>query len=179
MEFLILIAVLGCIPAAIANSKGRDFATWWLYGAALFIVALIHSLLLKPSRTTVTKPWRSEPASPMVTVNIAVPTSVTGLAQLGSAMKPCPRCAEDVRLAARICRFCNHEFPEPNPEEVKLSTVKAPLHYAPKKLPDGYKCCPKCSVPLQTHVVTCTSCNYDFLSQRLRRPTPTDLDWSS
>ena len=27
------------------------------------------------------------------------------------AMKTCPMCAEDVRAAARICRFCRYEFP--------------------------------------------------------------------
>lgn len=48
MLTLILIAVvlLGLIPASIASGKGHDFATWWLYGAALFIVALPHSLML-------------------------------------------------------------------------------------------------------------------------------------
>jgi hypothetical protein len=27
--------------------------------------------------------------------------------------KTCPRCAEQVRERARVCRFCNHEFPDP------------------------------------------------------------------
>jgi hypothetical protein len=38
------------IPAYIAKKKGRDFLTWWLYGALLFIVAFIHSIRLKDNR---------------------------------------------------------------------------------------------------------------------------------
>jgi hypothetical protein len=45
MELLIVATILGLIPAAIARSKGRDFVGWWMYGAALFIVALPHALL--------------------------------------------------------------------------------------------------------------------------------------
>lgn len=26
-------------------------------------------------------------------------------------MKRCPRCAEDVKAAAQVCRFCGHTFP--------------------------------------------------------------------
>jgi hypothetical protein len=47
MQFLFFAAVLGLIPAFIARGKGRPFPLWWLYGALLFIVALIHSLVLK------------------------------------------------------------------------------------------------------------------------------------
>jgi len=39
---------IGWIPAVIAKSKGRSFWPWWFYGGALFIVALIHSLCIKP-----------------------------------------------------------------------------------------------------------------------------------
>ena len=48
MELSLAIAVfIGLMPAAIAQSKGKSFVAWWLYGAALFIVALPHSLLMK------------------------------------------------------------------------------------------------------------------------------------
>ena len=41
-------AILAFIPAIIAREKGRSFGLWWLYGFLLFIVALIHSILMKP-----------------------------------------------------------------------------------------------------------------------------------
>lgn len=50
IEMLISLAVaalLGLIPASIAKKKGRSFGLWWFYGWMLFIVALIHSLVMK------------------------------------------------------------------------------------------------------------------------------------
>jgi hypothetical protein len=44
---LLLSALLGLIPANIAKKKGRSFGLWWLYGFLLFIIALIHSLVMK------------------------------------------------------------------------------------------------------------------------------------
>jgi hypothetical protein len=47
VEILIILALIGLIPAAIANNKGYDFLPWWLFGAALFIVALPVAICLK------------------------------------------------------------------------------------------------------------------------------------
>jgi hypothetical protein len=48
IKFVLVGIFIGWIPAVIARSKGRSFAAWWLYGTALFIIALIHALVLKP-----------------------------------------------------------------------------------------------------------------------------------
>jgi hypothetical protein len=48
MGFVLLAICMGVLPASIAQSKGRNFLAWWIYGAALFIIALPHSLLIKP-----------------------------------------------------------------------------------------------------------------------------------
>ena len=50
MELIFIAAILGLIPAFIAKGKGRDFISWWFYGALLFIVAIIHSILLKDNK---------------------------------------------------------------------------------------------------------------------------------
>ena len=47
LEILVFLVLLGLIPAAIARSKGRSFFMWWVYGAALFVVALPHALIMK------------------------------------------------------------------------------------------------------------------------------------
>lgn len=86
MSFVILAALIGLIPAAIASSKGHSFALWWFYGAAIFIVALPHSLLVKPNQQELDQE------------------------QLDNGLKKCPQCAEFVRGEARICRFCRHAF---------------------------------------------------------------------
>jgi len=44
----LVVGLLALIPASIASGKGRSFGGWWLYGFGFFIIALIHSLVLKP-----------------------------------------------------------------------------------------------------------------------------------
>lgn len=89
MEVLLLwlgiLAVIGLIPAAIASSKGRDFVTWWLYGMALWIVALIHSLVLQPT-------------------GAALDNKAIAAGNL-----KCPHCAEWIKREAKVCRFCSRD----------------------------------------------------------------------
>lgn len=45
---LVLAVLGGLIPAKIAHDKGYGFWGWWLFGAALFIVATPMIILRKP-----------------------------------------------------------------------------------------------------------------------------------
>lgn len=47
MEILVFLLVIALIPAMIATSKGRNFFLWYVYGLALWIIALVHALLIK------------------------------------------------------------------------------------------------------------------------------------
>lgn len=77
--------LIGLIPATIAKNKGRGFLGWWIYGAALFIIALPHALLIKSDQKALDKEKLSE------------------------GMKKCPHCAEIIRAEAKVCRFCSRE----------------------------------------------------------------------
>ena len=48
MIWFLLVLVIALIPASIARSKGRSFGLWYIYGVALWIVAVIHAALLQP-----------------------------------------------------------------------------------------------------------------------------------
>ena len=87
---IVLAAILGLIPARIAASKGRNFALWWFYGWMLLIVAIPHSLLLRPAnaRPTGTPLPAPPPWSP--------------------PMAACPSCGQTIRADTPQCPFCGH-----------------------------------------------------------------------
>ena len=85
---LILAAVLGLIPGAIARSKGRSFFLWWLFGAALWIAAMPCVILASKDQAALDR---------------------RALDAGGS--RRCPSCAEVVRRQARVCRFCGRDIP--------------------------------------------------------------------
>jgi len=86
MYILILAILLGLVPAAIAQSKGRDFFLWWVYGAAFWIVALPHSLIMKADQHSL---------------------EARGLQ---NGQKKCPFCAELVRKEATVCKHCGRDL---------------------------------------------------------------------
>jgi hypothetical protein len=86
MEILILAILIGLIPASIARGKGYSFVLWWIYGAALFIIALPHALLKSKNTEGIESDLRSQ------------------------GMKKCPHCAEFIKSDANVCRYCGRDI---------------------------------------------------------------------
>jgi hypothetical protein len=86
MEILILAALIGLIPATIAYNKGHSFFGWWIFGAAIFIVALPMALIVKSDKNTLEKRAISE-----------------------NDLRKCPHCAELIRREATVCHYCRNE----------------------------------------------------------------------
>ncbi|WP_199538552.1 MULTISPECIES: hypothetical protein [unclassified Duganella] len=105
MEILVIAVLIGLVPASIAHSKGRSFGTWWFYGAALFIVALPHSIIIRPNSQELEK------------------------LQLSDGMKKCPACAELIKAEAKICRYCHHTQPEIIQSDAQLDEKAAMRQY--------------------------------------------------
>lgn len=102
MELLLVAVLVGVIPAAIAQAKGRSFVAWWIYGAALFIFALPHSLLIRPDAKSLE---RNE--------------------LLSGTSRKCPFCAEIIKAEAVVCRFCGRDLPLDAGAEVPSNAAPA------------------------------------------------------
>lgn len=94
---IVLAVILGCIPGAIAQSKGRPFVAWWLFGTALFVVALPMSIAAKPIAAGARGPQPTTPAGGDRTPPVP------------SATRECPACKEAIRRDASVCPHCRRE----------------------------------------------------------------------
>lgn len=103
------------------------------YGCGAFILALllcfiiigflifIYMLIVKPAGTL----------------------TVTYARQVADAEKSCPRCAERVKQAAKVCRFCGHEFGEethsvPAAQPTAQGPTNPTAHAIGKKLGEAF-----------------------------------------
>lgn len=115
MEIILFIGIVGAIlNALLASARGREPWLWGLIGFlfgifSLLVLAVMPNLKNSADVRITDRSVEHYPPTPIPTVPDRgdAPRSE---AALPPATKVCPDCAEEVRVEARICRFCRHEF---------------------------------------------------------------------
>lgn len=93
--------ICGALTALVADKKGKDPFTWFVYGTVLFILAFPAILIMKPDEKVLEKRAVEE-----------------------GDKRICPFCAELIKREAKICRFCNKELPplsQPQQEDLSVN----------------------------------------------------------
>lgn len=101
LNFTIGILICGALTALVADRKGKDPLTWFIYGAALFIFAFPAILIMSPNEKVLDR-----------------------RAVEHGDKRACPFCAELIKKEARVCRFCNRELPPLSPLQQEESPTK-------------------------------------------------------
>ena len=97
MFYVVIAVFIGLVPAAIASSKGHNFLLWWMYGAALFVVALPHSIMVGAGGPRQKCPFCGE----MVLDSAAICPHCRSSLPLGKCM-----CGARLEGAERLCPKC-------------------------------------------------------------------------
>jgi hypothetical protein len=92
---VIYVVIFGGLTAWLASTKNRDGCSWFVLGALIGPLALI-AVGLAPATQKPTQPSQTRVAPPV--------------AGRQPGTKVCPQCAEEVKSAALVCRFCRYEF---------------------------------------------------------------------
>lgn len=114
MSFLTVWCVMIAIAGMVASDKGRSVFGWVLIAipfAPIAILILMALPSLKPvPGITVTFEWtRTSPDAPPPAVDKPL-RRFASLPAPTAATRDCPFCAETIKAAAKVCRYCRRDI---------------------------------------------------------------------
>ena len=92
--FLIPLLILSLIPAYIAQTKGKSFGDWYVYGMFLLPITFIHSLLLARDENKIEAK------------------------AISHGFRICPYCAELIKQEAILCKHCKSKLEGHTSQEI-------------------------------------------------------------
>lgn len=119
----VIALVNGCVGYAIGRSKGRGTGGFWL-GFFVGAIGWVIIAVLEPTEAV-----RRERALELAAALSANPTLA------GEGTRDCPWCAERIKTAAKVCRYCGHEVPAVDPQLVEQQLVAQVRTDYPKEFP--------------------------------------------
>ena len=134
MLFLIIgLSILSHVVASYAQRNGLSYAPIFVLGLITspviqFIVVLIMSSNAQKNHSD--------------------------YANVAHNSRTCPFCAEEIKIEAVVCRFCNRDVPTYAP--AKIETVEPDIKVTNPNL------CRKCGLQFQKNITICPDCNLDL-----------------
>lgn len=143
--FLVIYGIaFGILSSIAVKNKNRDQGIWFLVGFLFGIFGFIAAIIIdkyEPEKNKIGQPRDFDPS--IIT-------------------KKCPDCAEEIKLEAKVCRFCRREFTEEEvAEQIRSEKVKYSELFDHRHSSDSSEWqCPICYTNNDETNSKCKECGY-------------------